>query len=98
MKYLVRLNSKAYNPITGKVIASRLWEIEQCAFGTSPNVSEKVIWHCADVRIDATPIRELYALPKLGEKPWEKEFFGICVRGQDNVVEIKTGRHDASGN
>lgn len=94
MKYVVRLNSKAFNPVTRKVIASRLWEIEQCA----NRDSEKVIWHCADVRIDQTPIRELYTLPKIEEKPWEFECFGICVRGQDNVIEIHTGPQDVSGN
>ena len=93
MKYIVRLNSKAYNPLTRKVIEERLWEIEQCA----SKDSEKVIWHCADVRIDATPIRELYQLPKEGEQPWQAEYFGICVRGQDNAIEIHTGRQDASG-
>lgn len=94
MKYLVRLNPKAYNPITKKVIESRLWEIEQVA----DRDSEKVIWHCADVRIDKTPIRELFTLSKLGESPWERIYFGICVRGQDDVVEIKTGVFDVSGN
>jgi hypothetical protein len=94
MKYLVRLNPKAYNPITHAVIAARLWEIEQCA----NKDSEKVIWHCADVRIDETPIRTLYTLPGKEAKPWEAEYFGICVRGQDNAIEIRTGDHDASGN
>jgi len=94
MRYLVRLNPKAFNPITRKVIVERLWEIEQCA----NRDMERVIWHCEDVRIDATPIRELFTLSKDGEKPWEAEYFGICVRGQDNAIEIRTGRHDASGN
>ena len=94
MKYLVRLNPKAFNPLTRKVIPSRLWEIEQCATRDSASV----IWHCANVRIDSTPIRELYTLPKEGERPWEAEYFGICVRGYDDAVEIHTGRHDASGN
>ena len=94
MKYLIRLNPQAFNPLTRKVIASRLWEIEQCA----NKDSEKVVWHCDDVRIDSTPIRELYFLPKPDEKPWEIERFGICVRGQDNVVEIHTGAADVSGN
>ena len=100
MKYLVRLNPKAYNPLTRKVIPERLWEIEQCkSVGKGGGVdSEPVIWHCADIRIDKTPIRELFELPKLGEAPWQREYFGICVRGQDNVVEIKTGAQDVSGN
>lgn len=98
MKYLVRLNLKAFNPITRAVIASRLWEVEQCAFGIAPNISQKVIWHCADVRINTMPIRELFKLPSLGEKPWELEVFGVCVRGQDDVIEIHTGDSNASGN
>ena len=100
MKYLVRLNPKAFNPITKKVIESRLWEIEQCAsIGKSGDTdSERGIWHCADVRIDKTPIRELFTLPKPGEGSWERTYFGICVRGQDDVVEILTGACDVSGN
>ena len=94
MKYLVRLNPRAINPITRKIIASRLWEIEQCA----TKDSEKVIWHGQDVRIDATPIRELFTVPKEGEPPWQGEYYGICVRGQDNAVEIRTGPADVSGN
>ena len=94
MRYIIRLNPKAFNPITRKVIAARLWEIEQCA----TRDSEKVIWHCADVRIDKTPIRTLYTLPGAESKPWEAEYFGICVRGQDNVVEIHTGAPNVSGN
>lgn len=98
MRYLVRLNPKAFNQLTRKVNASRLWEIEQCAFGVTPNISEKVIWHCAEVRVDDKMIQTLFTLPGKDEKPWEAEFFGICVRGQDNAVEIKTGAHDVSGN
>ena len=94
MKYLVRLNPNGFNPITRRVIAERMWEIEQCA----TKDSEKVLWHCADVRINQTPIRELYELPKEVGHPWEMECFGICVRGQDNAIEIRTGRADASGN
>ena len=100
MRYIVRLNPRAFNPLTKKLIAARLWEVEQCvAIGGNGQVdSGKVIWHCADIRIDATPICQLFSIPKPGEKPWEKEFYGVCVRGQDNVVEIHTSRHDASGN
>lgn len=94
MKYLVRLNPRAFNPITRRVIESRLWEVEQCA----TRDSGKVIWHCADVRIDSTPIRELFTLPKEGETPWEREYFGVVVRGQDNAIAILTGAADASGN
>lgn len=92
MKYVVRLNTKAYNPLTGKLVASRLWEVEQCA----NRDSEKVIWHCADVRINQKPIREIFTLPKPGEAPFEVTYFGICIRGQDDVVEIREGRHEVS--
>lgn len=90
MKYLVRLNPKAFNPITQKVIVARLWEVEQC----SNKDSEKVIWHCANVRVDGQEIRELFYLPKTGEKPFELSFSGICVRGQDDSIELKAGQHD----
>ena len=94
MKYIVRLNPRAFNPITRKVIASRLWEVEQCG----NRDSEKVIWHCAEVRIDSALIQTLYTLPGKEDKPWEATYFGICTRGQDNAIEIHTGAHDASGN
>ena len=94
MKYLVRLNKNAYNTLTHQVVASRLWEVEQCG----NKDSEKVLWHCADVRIDGIPLCQLYQLPKQGEQPWEAEYFGICTRGQDNAIEIHTGNKDASGN
>jgi hypothetical protein len=93
VRYLIRLNPKAFNPLTKKVIANRLWEIEQCA----DKDSEKVIWHGADVRIDSTSIRELYRLPQAGEKPWEIEVFGACMRAQDDAILICTGAHDVSG-
>lgn len=94
MRYLIRLNPKAFNPLTKRVIAERLWEVEQCA----STDSEKVIWHCADVRIGGTPINQLFTLPKPGEGVWSKEVFGFCVRGQDNAVEIHVGNANASGN
>lgn len=104
MRYVVRLNPKAINPLTHKLTLSRLWEVEQCestgrlwASGTPD--SERVIWHAADVRIDDKPIRELFTLPALGStEPWKIECHGIAVRGQDNAIEIHTGAHDASGN
>lgn len=94
MKYIVRLNPRAFNPLTKRVIAERLWEVEQAA----NKDSEKVIWHCADIRIDGVPMRDLFTLPKPGEGVWSKEVFGICVRGQDNAIEIHTGNAHASGN
>jgi hypothetical protein len=100
MKYLVRLNLKAYNPLTQKWRADRLWEVEQCeSLGLSGRQdSEPVIWHCGDVRIDTKHVREFFHLPKPGEKPWQMECFGVCVRGQDNAIEIHTGPSDVSGN
>jgi hypothetical protein len=85
MRYLVRINPKALNPLTGKIIPGRIWEVEQCA----DKDSEKVIWHCADVRINKTPIRELFRMLPLGA-PWEGEYFGLCLRAQDDVIEILT--------
>lgn len=90
MKYIVRLNPRAFNPLTRKVIPSRLWEVEQCA---NPD-SGKVIWHCAEVRIGDRFIREFYALPKEGEPPTELTFYGICTRGADDAIVITEGRHD----
>lgn len=94
MKYIVRLNPKAFNPLTRKIIAERLWEVEQC----STRDSEAVKWHCADVRINSTPIRELFKIPAAGEEPWQHICFGVCLRGMDDVVEIRTRPADASGN
>lgn len=94
MKYIVRLNPRAFNPLTRQFIESRLWEVVQCGF----RGSEEYTWHCADVRIGGVPIRELFVLPKKGEVPWSMECSGVCVRGQDNVVDILTGPPDASGN
>ena len=92
MKYIVRINPRAINPLTRKVVANRVWEVEQVA----DKDSEKVIWHCAAIRVDKVPIWELYRAPHEGEKPWEAEYFGICIRGQDNVVDILTRGHDGN--
>jgi hypothetical protein len=94
MKYIVRLNPKAINPLTLQVNAKLLWEIEQ----VGNRDSESVIWHCADVRIDDKHVREFFRLLKTGETPWQMECFGTVVRGQDNAIEIHTGPSDASGN
>jgi hypothetical protein len=90
MKYLIRINPKAVNPLTGKIDPRRLWEVEQCA----NKDSAKVIWHCADIRIGTKPIYEIFKLPAPGEPAKDLEFFGICVRGQDNAIEIHEGRHE----
>jgi hypothetical protein len=89
MRYIVRLNPKAYNPITQKVIANRVWEVEQCA----NKDSEKVIWHCAEVRINGTPMRELFTLPKPGEV-FEVKATGIVTRAYDDAIEITNGGHE----
>lgn len=94
MKYIIRLNPKALNPLTRKIIADRLWEVEQCL----TKDSESVKWHCADVRIDKTPIRELFQIPAEGSEPWQHTCYGVCLRGMDDVVEIRTRPADASGN
>lgn len=93
MKYKVRLNPKALNPLTMKINEKLLWEVEQCLAlgGNGRTDSEKVIWHCADVRIDKTPIGKLFRL----ESKWELEVEGMALRGQDNAIEIHTGAHDA---
>ena len=100
MRYIIRLNPRAFNLLTRKVSADRLWEIEQCEKrgGDGRIDSEAVIWHCADIRIDKKHIREFFKLPQPGEKPWQYECFGVCVRGQDNAIEIRTGASNASGN
>jgi hypothetical protein len=100
MNYIVRLNPRAFNPLTRKVSAHILWEVEQCEKigGNGRMDSEKVIWHCADVRIDKKHIREFFQLPKAGEPPWQYKCFGVCVRGQDNAIEIRTEAADVSGN
>lgn len=90
MRYLVRLNPKAINPLTGRIIPSRVWEVEQCA----NKDSEKVIWHCARIRIGDVPIHKIFTFPKPGENPTELEFYGICVRGQDDAIVILEGKHD----
>jgi hypothetical protein len=90
VKYIVRLNQRAYNPLTSKVDPKRVWEIEQCA----DRDSEKVIWHCAEVRIGEKFIRELFVLPKKGEKATELTFWGICTIGQDNAFVIDERKHD----
>lgn len=94
MKYIVRLNPRAVDPLTRKVIPERLWEVEQCA----NKDSEKVRWHCAEVRIESKSICTMYKLSESGAKPWEMEVFGTCVRGADDAIEIRTGAADASGN
>ena len=100
MKYIVRLNPRAINPLTLRVNAKLLWEIEQCEHkgGDGRMDSEKVIWHCAEVRVGGRHVREFFQLPKEGEKPWQMECFGICMRGLDDAIEIITGASDASGN
>ena len=91
MKYIVRLNKHALNPLTNKVMKSRLWEVEQCA----DKDSEKVIWHCADVRIGLKHIREIFAIPKDGSAfSVELVYHGICTRGSDDALVIDERKQD----
>lgn len=86
---MIRLNSKAYNPITKKINKKLVWEVEQCA--TGDGFSEKVKWHCADVRIDDTPIQSIWTFPKKGEPPTEMTFYGLALRDpKDDAVVIQT--------
>jgi hypothetical protein len=94
VKYIIRLNPRAYNPVTRTITKSRLWEVEQCA----TRDSDKCIWHAADIKVDGRHVREFFQLPKDGEPAWEYTCYGIAVRGQDNAIELKTGPQDASGN
>lgn len=111
MRYLVRLNKKAWNPVTGKVMENRVWEVEQAEWkgrngGTD---SGKVIWHCHNVVIRRdgldTPIRFIVAENAANAKnlavkkatDLEFEFFGIVVRGDDDsiVIDVRSG-HDVN--
>lgn len=84
MNYIVRLNPKALNPITRKVDPKHLWEVEQEA----SKDSEKVIWHCEDLRIGDRPIREFFVVPPVGTI-WELHYKNATVaRGQDNAIVI----------
>lgn len=89
MRYIVRLNPKAFNPVTGKVDSTRLWEVEQCA----TKDSEKCIWHRDRVRIGDRGINEFYTLAEKGQPPTELKFEGICITGQDSALVIITGKH-----
>jgi len=105
VRYLVRLNPKAMNPLTGKAVLRYLWEVEQCA----NKDSERVIWHCADVKIGDADIRQVIGQRTIlndaqilaatrtagsaGPK-FELAFEGIIIRGQDNAIVIMEGRHD----
>jgi hypothetical protein len=94
MRYIVRLNPKAFNPLTRKLIENRLWEVEQVA----DKDSGTVIWHCGDVRfgndrlvppVDA--VKALFAPRDLSKsKPpvWDLRYIGYAARGQDNAIVI----------
>lgn len=102
MKYVVRLNQKAYNPLTKKVMAERLWEVEQQPMayigGFGEKDKEKTVWHCAEVRINGESVTQLFRLPVKGGAPWEHTCYGVAIRGADDAIEIHTGPMDASGN
>jgi hypothetical protein len=87
--YRVRLNPKAYNPLTKKITAEKIWEVEQMKTKDSDGVK----WHCHDVQIGRSgrlvPIHELFVIPKPGEKPSELEFEGYVLRGYDGSICIQ---------
>ena len=90
MKYIIRINRRAYNPITGKLIPGKIWEIEQCA--TPEN--EKVLWHCAEIRIGTESIAKFFTMPKPGDPPFELVIFGLAARAHDDAIVILRGKHD----
>jgi hypothetical protein len=109
MKYLIRLNPRAVNPLTRKVIASKLWEVEPCEKigGNGRADSPAVIWHCSEIRIDGKSIaqlapieayRELAHPAVSGAARWLLEIWGVCSRGADDAIEIRTTAADVSGN
>lgn len=109
MKYLIRLNPRAVNPLTRKVAASKLWEVEQCEkIGGNGRIdSPAVIWQCGDIRIDGESIqslapleayRELAQPAVAGAVRWALETWGVCSRGADDAIEIRTTNPEVSGN
>ena len=105
MKYVVRQNPRAYNPVTGKTDLQRAWEVAQVAWdGGSGHDSEEVVWHCAEVVVNGQPISEVIAIRTERLLPDEKEeiarkgiaFHGICTRDQNNAISIREGRNDVS--
>lgn len=104
MKYLVRLNFKAVNPLTGAVDPKRLWEVEQCKDKDNPSVS----WHCESVVVGGKPIEQLIDKVRFvrnsveasikKQKLPEIEFYGIVYRdGQTGAIVIDSRKADASG-
>lgn len=92
MKYVVRLNSRAYNPITGKLVPGKLWEVEQCA-SHDPEIT-KAVWHCAEVRIGTDSITKLFTLPPPGAPPFELTVYGLAARAHDDAIVILRGKRD----
>ena len=91
MRYTVRLNPRAYNPITRRNEESRRWEVvqEEIKGGTGHD-SESVIWHCADVTVNGVPIQTVFGRERGcdGELPKELSFRGVAFRGADNAIAI----------
>lgn len=92
MRYTVRLNPRAYNPITRRNEESRRWEVvqEEIKGGTGHD-SESVIWHSAEVRVDGAPVQALFDAAKA---PKELKFHGVVFRAADNAIEITTRTAD----
>jgi hypothetical protein len=86
VRYLIRLNKKAINPLTQKLNPQRRWEVIQKA----DKDSEQVTWHCSDVRIGERNAQEYFEMPPPPKTiwDWELHFVGTVARGQDNAVVI----------
>ena len=85
MRYIIRLNKRAINPLTQQLNPKLRWEVEQRA----DKDSEKVVWHCEDVRIGDKPVQTFFQMPPSGNIwDWEMYYVGTVARGQDNFIVI----------
>lgn len=103
MKYIVRINLRAFNVLTMKMDPRLIWEVEQVA----SKDSGKVVWHCAHVRIrhrglgDETPIEDYLAkamaerkIEKIAKNPVKKEK-SKPIEFEFHGICIQTGMDDA---
>lgn len=100
MKYIVRINPKALDMLTKQVNEKVLWEVEQCEARGRANDhidSEKVIWHCANVKIDDMSIEKYITEHKLPLKGLAVAVSGVAIRDASDAIKIITGPHDGSG-
>lgn len=86
MRYIVRLNKKAVNPLTRQLDPKRLWEVEQLA----DKDSERVVWHAEAVRINEQKASDFFQTPVPPKTiwDWELHYKGYVARGQDNAVVV----------